>query len=64
VPKIIRWGGGDKLQELQDPNQKIGDNMNNIRHEVSRHFRNNNKRKMEYLKDKINELVIKPEEEH
>jgi hypothetical protein len=31
-----------------------GDNLNNVRCEASRHFRN---KKGEYLKDKINELV-------
>jgi hypothetical protein len=32
---------------------KNGDNLNNIRHETSRHFRN----KKLYLKDRINELA-------
>jgi hypothetical protein len=31
-----------------------GDNLNSIRHEASKHFRNKNR---EYLKDKINELA-------
>jgi hypothetical protein len=31
-----------------------GDNLNNVRREASRHFRN---KKREYLKDKINELA-------
>jgi hypothetical protein len=31
-----------------------GDNLNNVRSEASRHFRNE---KREYLKDKINELA-------
>jgi hypothetical protein len=39
---------------LQDPSEINGDNLNNIRREASRHFRN---RKREYLKDKIDELV-------
>jgi uncharacterized protein YaaR (DUF327 family) len=43
-----------KLQWLQDPNETNGDNLNNVRREASRHFRNN---KREYLKDKINELA-------
>jgi uncharacterized protein YaaR (DUF327 family) len=43
-----------KLQWLQDPNEVNGDNLNNVRCEVSRHFRN---KKREYLKDKINELA-------
>jgi hypothetical protein len=42
-----------KLQWLQDPSEVNGDNLNNVRHEASRHFRN---KKSEYLKDKINEL--------
>jgi hypothetical protein len=32
-----------------------GDNLDNVRREASRHFRNKN---MEYLKDKINELAM------
>jgi uncharacterized NAD(P)/FAD-binding protein YdhS len=43
-----------KLQWLQDPNKMNGDNLNNIRHEASRHFRNKTR---EYLKDKIDELA-------
>jgi hypothetical protein len=39
-----------KLQWLQDPSEINGDNLNNVRHEASRHFRN---KKREYLKDKI-----------
>jgi hypothetical protein len=31
-----------------------GDNLNNVRREASRHFRN---KKKEYLKEKINELA-------
>jgi hypothetical protein len=31
-----------------------GDNLNNIRHEARRHFKN----KMEYLKGKINQLAM------
>jgi hypothetical protein len=42
------------LQWLQDPSQISGDNLNNVRCEVRRHFRN---KKMEYLKDNINELA-------
>jgi hypothetical protein len=45
-----------KLQWLQDPNEINGDNLNNVRCEASRHFRN---RKKEHLKDKINELAMK-----
>ena len=44
-----------KIQWLQDPNQSSVDNLNNVIHEGSRHFRN----KMNgYLKVKIDELVI------
>jgi hypothetical protein len=42
------------LQWLQDPSEINGDNLNNVRHEASRHFRN---RKRNYLKNKINELA-------
>jgi hypothetical protein len=42
-----------KIQRLQNPNQSTGDNLNNVRREASRHFRN---KKKEYLKAKINEL--------
>jgi hypothetical protein len=43
-----------KLQCLQDPSEVNEDNLNNVRREASRHFRN---KKREYLKDKINELA-------
>jgi hypothetical protein len=43
-----------KLQWLQDPSEINGDNLNHIKWETSRHFRN---KKREYLKDKINELA-------
>jgi hypothetical protein len=43
-----------KLQWLQDPSKINGDNLNNVRREASRYFRN---KKREYLKDKINELA-------
>jgi hypothetical protein len=39
---------------LQDPSELNGDNLNNVRREASRHFRN---KKREYLKDKINDLA-------
>jgi hypothetical protein len=42
-----------KLQWLQDPSEINGDNLNNVRREASRHFKN---KKREYLKGKINEL--------
>ena len=41
-----------KMEWLQDPNQSDLDNLNNARHEASRHFR---KKEREYLKAKINE---------
>jgi hypothetical protein len=43
-----------RLQWLQDPSEINGDDLNNIRRETSRHFRN---KKKEYLKDKIDELA-------
>jgi hypothetical protein len=39
---------------IEDPSEINGDNLNNIRCETSRHFRN---KKREYLKDKIDELA-------
>ena len=39
-----------KMQWLQDPNQSNVDNLNNVRCEASRHFKN---KKKEYLKPKI-----------
>jgi hypothetical protein len=42
-----------KFQCLQYLGEINGDNLNNVRHEVSQHFKN---KKMEYLKDKISEL--------
>jgi hypothetical protein len=38
---------------LQNPSQINGDNLQNLRHETDRTFRN---KKREYLKGKINEL--------
>jgi hypothetical protein len=39
-----------KMQWLQDPHQSNVDNLNNVRCEASRHFRN---KEREYLKAKI-----------
>jgi len=41
------------VQWLQDPSHSNVDDLNNVRYEASRHFRNKNK---EYLKAKINKL--------
>ena len=43
------------MKWLQDPNQSNINNLNNVRCEASRHFRN---KKKEYLKAKIDELEI------
>jgi hypothetical protein len=43
-----------KLQWLQDPSEINRDNVNNVRRETSRHFRN---KKRNYLNDNINELA-------
>jgi hypothetical protein len=43
-----------KLWWLQEPREINGDNLNNVRHETSRHLRN----LREYLKDKINKLAM------
>jgi len=42
-----------KVQWLQDPNHSSVDNLNNVRHDASRHCRN---KKKEYLKAKIDEF--------
>jgi hypothetical protein len=42
------------LQRVQDPSEINGDNLNNINHKTSRHFRNTNR---ENLKDKIDEFA-------
>jgi hypothetical protein len=52
--KIIRSKETAKLQWLQDPSEISGDNLNSVRCEASRYFRN---KKREYLKDNINELA-------
>jgi hypothetical protein len=44
-----------KFQWLQDPSKIIGDTLNNIRREVSRHFRN---KKREYLKENLMNLQL------
>jgi hypothetical protein len=41
---------------MQDPSEINRDNVNNVNREASRHFINE---KMEFLKDKINELSTK-----
>jgi alpha-D-ribose 1-methylphosphonate 5-triphosphate synthase subunit PhnG len=41
------------MKWVQDPSQSNVDNLNNVRREASRHFRNTKK---EYLKAKIDEL--------
>ena len=46
----------DKIKWLQDPSQSNVGNLNNLRCEASRHFRNEKK---EYLKAKIEELETK-----
>jgi hypothetical protein len=51
--KLVDQRKQAKLQLLQDPHQTNGDNMQNLRRETSRIFRN---KKREYLKGRINEL--------
>jgi hypothetical protein len=41
----------EKLQWLENPSEMNGDNVNNIKHKTSRN------KKMEYLKEKIDELA-------
>jgi hypothetical protein len=49
--RLLYQGKEAKLQWLHDPSEINGDNLNNVRHEPSRYFRN---KKREYLKDTIN----------
>jgi hypothetical protein len=51
--KLIDQRKQAKLQWLQNPSQTNKDNLQNVRHETSRIFRN---KKREHLKAKINEL--------
>ena len=44
-----------RMQCLEDPNQSNVNNLNNVIHEASRHFRN---KKKEYQKAKIDELQM------
>ena len=44
-----------KMQWSQDPNQSNVDNLNNVRHAASTHFRN---KKKECLEPKIDELKL------
>jgi hypothetical protein len=52
---MLRIFRSPKLQCLQDPHEINGDNLNNVRHEASRHFK---EKKREFLKDKISELSM------
>jgi hypothetical protein len=52
--KLLDKRKQDKLQWLLVPSKINGDNLNNVRREASRHFRN---KKREYLKDNINDLA-------
>jgi hypothetical protein len=49
--KLLDQSKQVKLQWLQDPSEINGDNLNNVRREASRYFRNT---KGEYPKGKIN----------
>jgi alpha/beta superfamily hydrolase len=53
--KIIRSKEASHIEWLQDPRQLNVDNLSSIKHEASRHFWN---KKMENVKDKINELAM------
>jgi hypothetical protein len=52
--KLLDQRKQTKLQLLKDSSEINRDDLNNVRREVSRHFRN---KQREYLKDKINELA-------
>jgi hypothetical protein len=53
--KLLDHRNQAKFQQLQDPSEINGDNLNNVRCEAGRYFRN---KKREYLKDKMNELAM------
>ena len=44
------------MQWIQDPSRSNVDNLNNIRRDASRHFRN---KKKAYLKVKVEELTVR-----
>jgi len=50
---IFDQGKEAKMQWIQDPSQSNVDNLNNVRRDASRHFRN---KKKAYLRAKIEEL--------
>jgi hypothetical protein len=52
--KLLDQSKQAKLQWLQDPSEINGDNLNNVRRESGRYFRN---KKREYLRDKIKDLA-------
>jgi hypothetical protein len=52
--KILDHRQQARLQWLQDASEIKGDNLNNVRCEATRHFRN---KRRKYLKDKINDLA-------
>jgi hypothetical protein len=52
--KLLAQRKEAKLQWLQDPSELNGDNLNNVRCEASRYFRN---KKRQYLKYRINQLA-------
>jgi hypothetical protein len=54
--KLLEQRKQAKLQWLQDPSETNGYNLNNVRHEASRHFRNE-ERQCTSMKDRINELA-------
>ena len=47
---FLDWGKQAKMQWIQDSNRSNVDNLNNVRRDASRHFRN---KKKAYLKAKI-----------
>jgi hypothetical protein len=54
ISKLLDQWQQAKFQWLQDPTEIICDNLNNLRREANRHFRNE---KQEYLKDKMYEIA-------
>ena len=56
--RVLAQTKQDKMQWLQETIQNNKNNLNNVRHEVSRHFKN---KKNEYLEAKVDEIETNTE---
>jgi hypothetical protein len=60
-PKLLDQRKHAKLKWLRDPSEINGDNLNNVRREVRRHFKNKERK---CLKEKVNELSTNSKNEN